>query len=587
VKTFLLAGKVFVVFILCDFTAAAATITVTNPADSGAGTLRQALVDAQNGDRITFNLGGSATISLTSDELVINKEIVIIGPGANLLTIARASGAARFRIFHVTEGHTVTIQGLTITNGSRFDGAGIYNRHSNLTVNNCVITGNAVDQRVNGGGITNDGEISGIASLTINNSTISGNNLENPNGIATFGGGIFNYGIHGSATVTINNSTISNNKAFQGAGLFNDGGVTNSAAVVTINNSNFSNNTADQYAGAIVNEGNEGGQATLIVTNSTFAGNSGWVPGTDCDCTPGGGTIYNDGAGQAGAILEVGNAIFKGGIPNQRNILNQSGAVISDGYNLTNDAGVVNMSGGVGGFNAPTDLINTDPMLDPAGLHNNGGPTQTIALLSGSPAINSGDPNAPARDQRYYLRNTQPDRGAFEFGGTIAPVTSVSRKSHGAAGSFDVDLPLNTNAGIECRSGGSNGDYQLIMTFATSVTLAGASVTSGVGNVSNTNVTGSQVTVNLAGVVNAQRIELTLSGVSDGANTNDARIPMGVLLGDANENGTVNAADVGLTKSHIGEPILNSNFRADINASGDINATDAALVKSRLGTSLP
>src|SRR4029077_15986110 len=81
------------------------TITVTNTNDSGPGSLRQALADAQNGDTIIFNLGGAATISLTSGELVINQNIAVIGPGANLLTIARAQGAPVFRIFHVAPAH--------------------------------------------------------------------------------------------------------------------------------------------------------------------------------------------------------------------------------------------------------------------------------------------------------------------------------------------------------------------------------------------------------------------------------------------------------------------------------------------------
>jgi hypothetical protein len=107
-----------------------------------------------------------------------------------------------------------------------------------------------------------------------------------------------------------------------------------------------------------------------------------------------------------------------------------------------------------------------------------------------------------------------------------------------------------------------------------------------VGNVSQTSIAGSQVTVDLTAVADAQQIELTLSGVNDGANTNNVSIPMGVRLGDVNGNGAVNATDVGLTKSHIGELILNSNFRADVNASGDINASDVGVVKSRLGAGL-
>src|SRR6476660_9346049 len=76
----------------------ATTITVTNTNDSGPGSLRQALADVQNGDTIVFKLSGAATIPLMSGELVINRNIVINGPGANLLTIARAQGAPNFRI---------------------------------------------------------------------------------------------------------------------------------------------------------------------------------------------------------------------------------------------------------------------------------------------------------------------------------------------------------------------------------------------------------------------------------------------------------------------------------------------------------
>src|SRR5215469_3321163 len=135
------------------------TITVTNTNDSGPGSLRQALIDVQDGDTIAFDLKLPATILLISAELVINKNIGVAGPGANLLTIARAQNAPSFRIFHVSPSHTVTIQGVTISNGSGLGfnvGAGIWNDHSNLTVNNCVVTGNALDRRVDGGGLDND-----------------------------------------------------------------------------------------------------------------------------------------------------------------------------------------------------------------------------------------------------------------------------------------------------------------------------------------------------------------------------------------------------------------------------------------------
>src|SRR5436309_13679865 len=96
-------------------------ITVTNTNDSGPGSLRQALADANDGDTITFAVTG--TIGLTSGELVINRNITISGPGADLLAVSRAAKAS-FRIFHVMLGHTVTIEGLRISNGSVLNGFG-------------------------------------------------------------------------------------------------------------------------------------------------------------------------------------------------------------------------------------------------------------------------------------------------------------------------------------------------------------------------------------------------------------------------------------------------------------------------------
>src|SRR5881296_828902 len=79
-----------------------------------------------------------------------------------------------------------------------------------------------------------------------------------------------------------------------------------------------------------------------------------------------------------------------------------------------------------------------------------------------------------------------------------APVaqSAFSRKTHGGAGTFDVPLPLAGNVGVECRSGGATNDYQMIINFATSVTVESASVTLGTGSVSSFSVNGSQVTVN-------------------------------------------------------------------------------------------
>src|SRR5262245_14658279 len=118
----------------------AATITVTNTNDSGPGCLRQALVDANIGDTIDFDssLNGQR-ITLTSGQLVVNKSVTISGPGANNLTV---DGNANGSVFYINPLNSVTISGLTITNGNAQPGGGIYN-DGGLTVSNCTISGNS------------------------------------------------------------------------------------------------------------------------------------------------------------------------------------------------------------------------------------------------------------------------------------------------------------------------------------------------------------------------------------------------------------------------------------------------------------
>src|SRR4029077_2230109 len=132
-------------------------------------------------------------------------------------------------------------------------------------------------------------------------------------------------------------------------------------------------------------------------------------------------------------------------------------------------------------------------------------------------------------------------------------------------------------------------DYQLVFTFPRSDTFKTASVTAGTGPVRSTSGNGTPyIPVNLTGVTTAQRITVTLSGVNDGTGTGgDISVQMGVLVGDVNGNATVNASDVGLTKSQVGNPVTSSNFREDVNANGTISPSDVALVKSDVGTALP
>ena len=155
-------------------------------------------------------------------------------------------------------------------------------------------------------------------------------------------------------------------------------------------------------------------------------------------------------------------------------------------------------------------------------------------------------------------------------------------------GNFDINLPLTGSSGIECRSGGVTGDYQVVFTFASPVTFISAVVTAGTGSVSSASGSGTTVvTANLTGVTNAQRITVTLQGVNDGTGTGDVSVQMGVLVGDTTGNGTVNASDIGQTKAQSGQAVTGSNFRTDVNVSGSINASDVSLIKSKSGTALP
>src|SRR5437899_790640 len=186
----------------------------------------------------------------------------------------------------------------------------------------------------------------------------------------------------------------------------------------------------------------------------------------------------------------------------------------------------------------------------------------------------------PARNQHeedvYYVRVAP-----------SAPMaqSAFSRKTHGGAGTFDVPLPLTGNVGVECRTGPT---YQMIINFATSVTVESAAVTSGTGMVSSLSGSGTpQITVNLTGVTDVQRITVTLHNVNDGTTTGDVPVSMGVLVGDVNGSTGVNSTDVALTKSQVGQTVMSSNFREDVNASGTITATDVTIVKSDVGHALP
>jgi hypothetical protein len=380
-----------------------------------AGDLRYCITHAADGDAITF--GVTNTIDLTSALPGLAHNISIEGPGADLLTV-RGRDFSFYpyycRVFTVLQGATVSISGLTITNGFDFDfGGGIANRGT-LTLSNSTVTGNTVNSCPDGC-------------------------TENPE---TAGGGIFNGNADGTAVLTISNSTVSDNYAVFGIG----GGIANGVynfyhhesvpgGTVILSNSTVSGNLSSLAGGGISNS--FGGM--LMVTNSTIAGNH---VGESGDQSEGGGIFSDNGLVMRNTILAGNSAQYGPDL---------SGILTSSGYNLFG-----NTNGG-GGYDA-TDLRNVDPLLGP--LHDNGGRTPTMALLAGSPALNAGDPaQLGVADQRGVIRS-----GAVNIGDYQASATAFVLS---APDTVDPGTPFDLTVAAVDPFGQPAYGYTGTVTFAT------------------------------------------------------------------------------------------------------------------------
>jgi hypothetical protein len=221
----------------------------------------------------------------------------------------------------------------------------------------------------------------------------------------------------------------------------------------------------------------------------------------------------------------------------------------------------------------------------PGGRHNPQGLPVYIRFRETSDAATS-----PGIDSGRFIDNLV----VHNMGGTGAVELQqvVSRKNHGEAGRFDIPMPLSGPRGIECRTGGANGEHTLVFRFAAPLTNVGsATVTSGTGTVTSAEMGESEheLVVGLTGVANAQVLTVSLGNVSDscGNTTASISVPMGVLLGDTTSNGEVNASDVSQVKTVSGQPVAAANFRTDVNVNGAINSSDIGLIKANSGTQLP
>ncbi len=416
----------------------------------------------------TIILTANITLTIVVDSVLgdtglpaITTPITIEGQGH---TISRSSNPAtpNFSIFSVSDQGNLTLFNLTISGGAQDDGGGgIYNGGT-LVMIHTTVSGNSTLSR--GGGVLND-----IGStVTVSDSTFSGNS-------ADFGGGMDNLG----SQVTISDSTFSGNSAgSRGGGVSNDSGST-----VTVSNSIFSGNSAGDTNDSGGGADNDIG-STMTISNSTFSGNSAGGNGggvlnvanlTLTNTTFSGNSAQGFGGGiasESGQVTISGNtfsgnsaAVFGGGVftdpSSDTTIMNSIIANSLSGDNCSSSLSIGNTfdlsdDDTCFGF-TQSSTIKLDMLKD------NGGNTQTFALLPGSSAIDSADPticnNSFTFDQRSYprgirsdgvynARNLICDVGAYEFASTPLPTAQFAAPSSSVVGtqtnSLSIPLTMTT-----------------------------------------------------------------------------------------------------------------------------------------------
>jgi hypothetical protein len=459
------------------------------------------------------------TIKLTAGQLALTNTTgteTITGPAAGV-----AVQASQGRVFEIDNGVSTVVSGVTIMGGSSDRGGGmLVLGGSSVALSDCIVTGNLA--RSYGGGLYNDGgtmtlahcTITGddagtsgggvfdkIGALTLNDCTVSddqaegsGGGVRNVAGLVTLtdctisanraavgnGGGLENSGLialsgcivsdnyadHGAGGInnlqgkmTLTDCTVNHNTVEDGpaGGIWNSrgtvtltdcavtanvarrgvgGGLLNASGVMTLTNVTVSGNSADVVGGGLSNEGE------LSLTNATVTGNS---------APQGGGLESSLGATTA----DLTNTIVAGNTRDSgaSDIVVQSGS-FSGSHNLIGTGGSGGLRNGVGG-----NLVGVaNPGLAPLGSY--GGPTLTVALLPGSPAINSGTSGAgiPTTDQRGEPRVGAPDIGAFESQGftlTIPPGSSPQQTAIGTPFENALSLVIKANNAAEPTRGGT------------------------------------------------------------------------------------------------------------------------------------
>ncbi len=456
--------------------AEAATFTVTNLNDSGAGSLRQAISDANNAagpDVVTFQAGVTGTLTLATGQLYISDSVNIQGPGQAVVTVNANSTSRVFYVYYSDGLIDVTISGLTLTGGNagNSNGGGIVDFGENLTLDHVTVDTNTGSQ---GGGLWMNANGN---SLTITNSIFSGNT-------AGEGGGIFLY--DSGQPVLIQDTVISGNQS-TGAG----GGVYlyNPGYNVTIERSTLSGNTASGPGGGLFLYHTHG--ATVTLRQSTLSGNSASAGGGAYFYTPSNPVVIenstisgNQATGNGGGLFFYGSLytgsdirsatiasntaggsgggiyLERGSLPVENTIVAGNTATsdndISGDSNYILDHDLVQDTGGAGFTDAGGNIFGQSAQLSALGLH--GGPTQTMLPAGTSPAIDNASVASPAVDQRGFPR---PVGAGFDIGAVEVNPGTVQLAASAAS--------VNENAGTititVTRTGGS--DNAVSVTYAT------------------------------------------------------------------------------------------------------------------------
>jgi hypothetical protein len=519
------------------------TFTVMNNNNSGAGSLRQAILDANaqaGADVITFDpaaFSTPSTIRLLSSLPDITDDLTINGPAAARLTIsgdANNDGAnddGDVRILSVSAGD-VTLSDLTLTNGRARGADGSGGLHAgnggdglggaidvaagSLTLNNSTVSNNTAQGGRGGNGDTTGGYggngrggaiyLNFGATATLINSTLSGNTAQggaSGAGLTPGGGGSGEGGgLFSDGTLTMTNVTVSGNSTSNiGGGLFSDG-------TLTMTNVTVSGNSAGGAGGGGLQNGNHG---TLTLTNVTVSGNTSQSTGG----------LVNGEELRASGTVTLTNSIVAG-----------------------NTGGRFSPPNIFGAYSASHSLVDVDPMLAPMGDY--GGPTQTMPPLPGSPALDAGDSTAsglPSTDQRGFARISG---AAVDIGACEAQLPTLSPNSlpNGVPG-----IAYSQTITATEETGGAGGPYTFAvsagalpvgLSLASDGTLSGTPTTLGSSTFTVTATDSAGFTASLSYTLTIDRVVPTLA-------VNPVYLVYGTALADSQLVGTATAVINGQT----------------------------------------